>query len=131
MPRLSKIFKGELHCPNCGGVYHEATVEYRPRKELAGNMLTLKALFGPDGANWESFPEDESVIQDCLVCPGCGGVYVRGHHRIHWSIRGGRPYGKGHLGWDKMYKDYSKEIIGERRSIAMEKGRAARKKKKG
>lgn len=67
----------DVICISCAGRYHETTERYNPDLPPNGSMFRLKQQYVENG--WSSFVEDESTIQDNLICPECGGSYREGN----------------------------------------------------
>ena len=72
----------QVVCPGCGQSFHETTPLYDPEKCASGIMFALRPAYGPNGANWSSFAQDESIRHDDLCCPGCGSSYSNGGTRV-------------------------------------------------
>lgn len=68
----------QVVCPGCGQSYHETTPIYDPTLCAHGGMFVLRPAYGPNGANWSAFAQDESIRYDDLCCPGCGASYSNG-----------------------------------------------------
>ena len=71
-----------VRCPGCGQSYHQTTPEYDPDRCAHGRMFKLMPAYGPNGANWTTFPYDESVRHGDLLCPGCGAPYTNGGNSV-------------------------------------------------
>lgn len=71
-----------VRCPGCGQSYHQTTPEYDPERCAHGRMFVLMPAYGVYGANWSSFPFDESVRHGDLLCPGCGAPYTNGGNSV-------------------------------------------------
>ncbi|HBA73466.1 MAG TPA: hypothetical protein DCZ63_15125 [Geobacter sp.] len=67
----------DVICPNCNERFHSTTDRYNPDLPPNGSMFRLKQQYVENG--WSSFIEDESTIQDNLICPECGGSYREGN----------------------------------------------------
>ncbi len=66
----------KVKCLSCSGVFHETTEFFYPLKALNGTMFKLLPEYGFAGHNWSSFPQDESIMDADLECPGCGSCYL-------------------------------------------------------
>ena len=58
-----------VECPNCGGIFHRTTSQYRRNEFAHPGMLTLLDSFANLG--WEQPPPDPSAGYGVLKCPGC------------------------------------------------------------
>lgn len=66
----------EVVCPGCKGRYHQTTDRFDPDASPNGAMFELMPKYGPDGYNWSSFPNNESMRSGDLSCPWCGASYI-------------------------------------------------------
>ena len=81
IPKAAKKPGGEgfyVKCPGCGGFFHETTEWFDSTRTANGTMFKLLPMYGPSGANWQSFPFQEEVTFESLYCPGCGSSYTQG-----------------------------------------------------
>jgi len=67
----------DVICPHCNERPHTTTERYNPDIPPNGSMFKLKPKYVENG--WNSFIEDDSTIQDNLICPECGGQYREGN----------------------------------------------------
>lgn len=61
-----------VSCPNCSGVYHALTDQYRPGAMVSGEMFSLIRPYRDWG--WSSFTPDAGPGD--ILCPECGGDYA-------------------------------------------------------
>ncbi len=62
----------KLKCLSCQGIFHSVTSSFDPEKMPCGEMFRLLPVYQENG--WEGFNAD--AMEDNLVCPQCGTVYV-------------------------------------------------------
>ena len=78
-----QVFESQrVRCRGCGQSYHQTTEEFDPTRCATGRMFKLLPAYGPNGANWTTFPCDEAVRHGDLVCPGCGESYTNGGNTV-------------------------------------------------
>lgn len=110
---------GLYHCPWCGDCYHEVLLEtYSHTKRPNGTWFRLLPEYGPEGANWTSFPtNDPSLVEADLSCPGCGGIYEDIREKTCWYLAG-LSFGSGNQGarLSKSFETrYNNQILKKRR----------------
>lgn len=74
-----------LKCSACGHCYHQTSAEFAYGQTYNGRMFQLRHRYGPGGENWQSFPPDEAIMGDCLLCPGCEVPYVEISDSLYWD----------------------------------------------
>ena len=67
----------DVVCKGCTGVFHETTEHFDLSAVWDGTMFRLRRVYGPEGFNWNSFPQDIAIRDADLCCPGCDTVYTR------------------------------------------------------
>jgi hypothetical protein len=66
----------DVICKSCTGIFHETTEAFDMHSVWDGTMFRLRRVYGPDGFNWNSFPQDLAIRDADLCCPGCDSVYA-------------------------------------------------------
>ncbi|HKK33612.1 MAG TPA: hypothetical protein VJ934_08640 [Desulfomicrobiaceae bacterium] len=74
-----------LKCPACGHCYHQTSASFQYGQTYNGRMFQMRHRYGPGGENWQTFPADEAVLGDCLICPGCEVPYVEIGENLYWD----------------------------------------------
>lgn len=59
-----------VRCPNCGGIYHQATSKHTTKQLARPDMLRLLPVFANLG--WDEPPPDASAGYGVLECAKCG-----------------------------------------------------------
>jgi len=124
-----------VRCPGCHGFFHRTTEEYSEDEAAHGGMFTLLDKYGPNGYNWTSFPNNDSMKGGDLFCPSCGvgyctdgvlvDVYTRGQYQrtmfprgVYGCIHCGRRFKSktglvSHLTHNKECGEKEKKLLGE------------------
>lgn len=86
-----------VKCAACGQVCHKTTEEFVYGGPYNGKMFELRERLGEKGANWSSFPSDESVTGDGLVCPNCDVPYADITKHLVFDGKGERRVSRGFI----------------------------------